>query len=360
MNSGYYIISLCFRIDHLKEKGPLTLQSVNRKVLITGGAGYVGSKLVPLLLENKFKVRVYDTFWYGNQVSSNKINYDHLELIKGDIRNHEKLDEALNGCTDVIHLACISNDPSYDLDPKLGEDINFNSFSPLVKNAIKNGVSRFIYASSSSVYGVKEEEQVTEKLSLNPLTDYSKFKAKCEPILLEKSSNNFVTTVVRPATVCGYAPRQRLDLSVNILTNHAVNERLIRIFGGDQFRPNLHIDDMCRAYVSLLSQPEDLINGEIFNIGAENMSIRDISRIVAEEVGEPLEIRIEDTPDNRSYRVSSDYIKEKIGFEPFFKVRDAVRDLITAFRKGLLPNSLSDKKYFNLQRMQQVITEKNV
>ena len=336
------------------------MQSVNRKVLITGGAGYVGSKLVPLLLENKFDVRVYDTFWYGNQVFSNLINYGHLELIKGDIRDYEKLNEALNGCTDVIHLACISNDPSYDLDPKLGEEVNFNSFSPLVKSAITNGVSRFIYASSSSVYGVKEEEQVTEKLSLNPLTDYSKFKARCEPILLEKSSNNFVTTVVRPATVCGYAPRQRLDLSVNILTNHAVNERLIRIFGGDQFRPNLHIDDMCRAYVSLLSQPEDLINGEIFNIGAENMSIRDISRIVAEEVGEPLEIRIEDTPDNRSYRVSSDYIKEKIGFEPFFKVRDAVRDLITAFREGLLPNSISDKKYFNLQRMQQVITEKNV
>ena len=336
------------------------MQDVNRKVLITGGAGYVGSKLVPLLLENKFKVRVYDTFWYGKQVFPNTINSDLLELVKGDIRDYEKLNDALNGCTDVIHLACISNDPSYDLDPKLGEDINFNSFSPLVTNAIKNGVIRFIYASSSSVYGVKEEEQVTEKLSLNPLTDYSKFKAKCEPILLEKSSSNFVTTVVRPATLCGYAPRQRLDLSVNILTNHAVNERLIRIFGGEQFRPNLHIDDMCRAYVSLLSQPDDLINGEIFNIGAENMSIRDISRIVAEEVGEPLEIRIEDTPDKRSYRVSSDYIREKIGFKPLFKVRDAVRDLIAAFGGGLIPNSLSDKKYFNLQRMQQVISEKNV
>lgn len=336
------------------------MQDVNRKVLITGGAGYVGSKLVPLLLENKFKVRVYDTFWYGKQVFPNTINSDLLELVKGDIRDYEKLNDALNGCTDVIHLACISNDPSYDLDPKLGEDINFNSFAPLVTNAIKNGVIRFIYASSSSVYGVKEEEQVTEKLSLNPLTDYSKFKAKCEPILLEKSSSNFVTTVVRPATLCGYAPRQRLDLSVNILTNHAVNERLIRIFGGEQFRPNLHIDDMCRAYVSLLSQSDDLINGEIFNIGAENMSIRDISRIVAEEVGEPLEIRIEDTPDKRSYRVSSDYIREKIGFKPLFKVRDAVRDLIAAFGGGLIPNSLSDKKYFNLQRMQQVISEKNV
>jgi nucleoside-diphosphate-sugar epimerase len=332
----------------------------SRTVFVTGGAGYVGSKLIPSLMENGFRVKVYDTFWYGKNIFDKYKNNSNLQLIEGDLRNYESVKVALKDCTDVIHLACISNDPSYDLNPTLGEEVNFTAFSPLVDMSINEGVQRFIYASSSSVYGVKEEEQVTEKLSLNPLTDYSKFKAKCEPLLLEKSSNNFVTTVVRPATVCGYAPRQRLDLSVNILTNHAVNERLIRIFGGEQFRPNLHIDDMCRAYVSLLSQPENLINGEIFNIGAENMSIRDISRIVAEEVGEPLEIRVEDTPDNRSYRVSSDYIKEKIGFEPFFKVRDAVRDLITAFREGLLPNSLSDKKYFNLQRMQQVIIEKNV
>ena len=359
MNSGYYIISLCFRIDHLKERGPLTLQSVNRKVLITGGAGYVGSKLVPLLLENKFKVRVYDTFWYGNQVFPNKINYDHLELIKGDIRNHEKLDEALNGCTDVIHLACISNDPSYDLDPKLGEDINFNSFSPLVKNAIKNGVSRFIYASSSSVYGIKEEEKVTEKLSLDPLTDYSKYKAMCEPILLENSSDDFIATVVRPATVCGYAPRQRLDLSVNILTNHAVNSKLIRVFGGSQYRPNLHIDDMCRAYLTLLQQPANLIKGEIFNIGAENMSIKEISNVVAEEVGQPLELKIESSSDNRSYRVSSDYIKQKIGFEPMLTVRDAIKDLIKAFEQKLLPDSLTDPKYFNLQQMQLIIQTQN-
>jgi nucleoside-diphosphate-sugar epimerase len=317
----------------------------------------VGSKLIPKLLKKGYFVKVYDTFWYGKDIFSEHKSNPKLELIEADIRDSDKLSNSIKGCTDVIHLACISNDPSYDLDPKLGEEVNFNSFEPLVNYSVNSGVQRFIYASSSSVYGVKEEEKVTEKLSLNPLTDYSKFKAMCEPILLEKTSNNFITTVVRPATLCGYAPRQRLDLSVNILTNHAVNERLIRVFGGDQYRPNLHIDDMCDAYLNLLDQPESLVNGEIFNIGAENMSIREISELVAAEIGQPLEIRVENTPDNRSYRVSSEYIKEKIGFTPKLGVREAVRDLKNAFDQGLLQNSLKDSKYFNLKRMNEILSK---
>jgi nucleoside-diphosphate-sugar epimerase len=313
--------------------------------------------LIPKLLKKGYFVKVYDTFWYGKDIFSEHKSNPKLELIEADIRDSDKLSNSIKGCTDVIHLACISNDPSYDLDPKLGEEVNFNSFEPLVNYSINSGVQRFIYASSSSVYGVKEEEKVTEKLSLNPLTDYSKFKAMCEPILLEKTSNDFITTVVRPATLCGYAPRQRLDLSVNILTNHAVNERLIRVFGGDQYRPNLHIDDMCDAYLNLLDQPESLVNGEIFNIGAENMTIREISELVAAEIGQPLEIRVENTPDNRSYRVSSEYIKEKIGFTPKLGVREAVRDLKNAFSQGLLYNSLTDSKYFNLKRMNEVLSK---
>jgi nucleoside-diphosphate-sugar epimerase len=309
------------------------------------------------LLKKGYFVKVYDTFWYGKDIFSENKSNPKLELIEADVRDSDKLSNSIKGCTDVIHLACISNDPSYDLDPKLGEEVNFNSFEPLVNYSINSGVQRFIYASSSSVYGVKEEEKVTEKLSLNPLTDYSKFKAMCEPILLEKTSNDFITTVVRPATLCGYAPRQRLDLSVNILTNHAVNERLIRVFGGDQYRPNLHIDDMCDAYLNLLDQPESLVNGEIFNIGAENMTIREISELVAAEIGQPLEIRVENTPDNRSYRVSSEYIKEKIGFTPKLGVREAVRDLKNAFDQGLLQNSLKDSKYFNLKRMNEILSK---
>lgn len=333
------------------------MNTLNRTVLVTGGAGFVGSKLVPKLISAGYNVKVYDTFWYGKDFFDSLISNNSLELIQGDIRNSDQLKNSLNGCTDVIHLACISNDPSYDLDPKFGEEINFSCFEPMVNNAKSSGVQRFVYASSSSVYGVKEEENVTEKLSLNPLTDYSKYKAMCEPILLEKASNDFVATVVRPATVCGYAPRQRFDLSVNILTNHAINERLIRIFGGDQYRPNLHIDDMCRAYLTLLSQPSHLVNGEIFNIGAENMTIREISEVVASEVGNPLEVRVENTSDNRSYRVSSDYIKEKIGFIPEFGVREAVQNLKKAFNAGLLLNSLTDSKYFNIKRMNEVLSK---
>jgi nucleoside-diphosphate-sugar epimerase len=317
----------------------------------------VGSKLIPKLLKKGYIVKVYDTFWYGKDIFSENKSNPKLELIEADIRDSDKLSKSIKGCTDVIHLACISNDPSYDLDPKLGEEVNFNSFEPLVNYSVNSGVQRFIYASSSSVYGVKDEEKVTEKLSLNPLTDYSKFKAMCEPILLEKTSNNFITTVVRPATLCGYAPRQRLDLSVNILTNHAVNERLIRVFGGDQYRPNLHIDDMCDAYLNLLDQPESLVNGEIFNIGAENMTIKEISELVSAEIGQPLEIRVENTPDNRSYRVSSEYIKEKIGFTPNLGVREAVRDLKNAFSQGLLNHSLTDSKYFNLKRMNEILSK---
>ena len=333
------------------------MKNSTRTVLVTGGAGYVGSKLVPKLIKAGYHVKVFDTFWFGKNLFDSLKSNIFLELIEADIRDVSKLKNSLSGCTDVIHLACISNDPSYDLDPKLGEEVNFTSFYPLVRNAINSGVQRFIYASSSSVYGVKEEKNVTEKLSLNPLTDYSKYKAICEPILLENSSDNFVATVVRPATLCGYAPRQRLDLSVNILTNHAVNERLIRVFGGNQYRPNLHIDDMCDAYLYLLGQPSDLINGEIFNIGAENMTIKEISELVADEIGQPLEIRVENTPDSRSYRVSSEYIKEKIGFMPKLGVREAVQDLKNAFDQGLLYNSLTDSKYFNLKRMNEILSK---
>lgn len=333
------------------------MKNSTRTVLVTGGAGYVGSKLVPKLIKAGYRVKVFDTFWFGKNFFDSLKNNNFLELIEADIRDINKLKNSLSGCTDVIHLACISNDPSYDLDPKLGEEVNFTSFYPLVRNAINSGVQRFIYASSSSVYGVKEEKNVTEKLSLNPLTDYSKYKAICEPILLENASDNFVATVVRPATLCGYAPRQRLDLSVNILTNHAVNERLIRVFGGNQYRPNLHIDDMCDAYLYLLGQPSGLINGEIFNIGAENMTIKEISELVADEIGQPLEIRVENTPDSRSYRVSSEHIKEKIGFMPKLGVREAVQDLKNAFDQGMLYNSLTDSKYFNLKRMNEILSK---
>jgi len=326
-----------------------------KTVLVTGGAGYVGSALVPKLISADYKVKVIDNFWYGSNFFDKYLDTGKLELIKCDIRDLGRFDESLMGVNSIIHLACISNDPSYDLNPKIGEEINFLSFRPLVEAAKKKGVERFIYASSSSVYGVKEEENVTEKLPLAPLTDYSRFKAMCEPIILQESSNNFVTTVVRPATICGYAPRQRLDLAVNILTNHAINKREITIHGGTQYRPNLHITDMCRAYLTLLEESPQKINGEIFNIGTDNLSINQIAILVKDIIGDDIPTKIEQTKDNRSYRVSSQYIFDKLGFKPVFTVSDAIKDLALAFSKGLLPNSLFDSKYFNIKRMKEIL-----
>lgn len=323
---------------------------VKRTVVVFGGGGYVGAVLVPLLLAQGYVVRVFDTFWYGKEVFVTEVNNSNLELVTGDVRNVEAVSAVLNGATDVIHLACISNDPSFDLDPKLGKSINLDSFSPLVNLSKKNGVQRFIYASSSSVYGVKTEEKVTEDLSLEPLTDYSRFKANCEEIILAAHSPNFRCTVLRPATVCGVSPRQRFDLSVNILTNHAINLRKIMVFGGSQFRPNLHIQDMARAYLHLLEQDKN-IDGAIFNVGGENLSLDQIAQKVKNQLDFELEIHHSDTNDLRSYRVDSSKIQVDLGFKPIFSVDDAITDLQKAFVDNRYENSLENSLYFNIKRM---------
>ncbi len=323
-----------------------------KTVLVTGGAGYVGSVLVPKLLQAGYGVRVLDLFLYGTHVLADVADNPNLQTIKADLRDQAALKQALSGCDAVIHLACISNDPSFELNPDLGKSINFDAFRPLVEIAKDSGVHRFIYASSSSVYGIKDEEQVTEELALEPLTDYSKFKAMCEDVLREYQSADFTTVTLRPATVCGYSPRLRLDLTVNILTNHAVNNRRIRVFGGSQYRPNLHIQDMTDLYIKLLQLPDEQVAGKVWNAGYDNLQVARIAKIVHEVVGsEDVELVTEPTDDLRSYRVTSDKIKREIGFVPQHSIHDAVNDLLTAFREQKIPNAMTDDSYYNVKLM---------
>ena len=322
-----------------------------KKIFITGGAGYVGSKLVPKLLELNYEVTVLDLMIYGEDVLANN---KKLKKIKGDIRDKKLLEKIIPGHDALIHLACISNDPSFELNPTLGKSINHDAFEPIVKISKKNNINKFIYASSSSVYGIKKEKNVTEDMKLEPLTDYSKFKADCEKILNSHKSEDFVTTTIRPSTVCGYAKRQRLDLVVNILTNHAFHNRKIKVFGGDQLRPNVHIDDMVNSYLTILNAEPKNVNGQIFNVGFRNQSVNELAEDVKEVIGSDISIVNTKSDDNRSYHVSSQKIKDILGFETKYTVKDAVLDLKIAFEKKILINTFNDEYFFNIKRMNNI------
>ncbi len=324
-------------------------------VLVTGGAGYVGSKLVPQLLDHGYRVTVYDILYFG---SAHLPAHPNLTVVEGDIRDTEKLAAALVGHDAIIHLACISNDASFELDEALSRTINYECFEPLVLAAKNANVKRFVYASSSSVYGVSEQPDVTEEHPLVPLTLYNKYKGLCEPLLFKHQSDDFVCVTIRPATICGYAPRLRLDLSVNILTNHAVNNKKITVFGGTQMRPNLHIQDMCDLYELMLEAPDERIAGETFNVGYQNLKISEIAESVRNVVSGELPnlgpIAVETTPsdDLRSYHINSEKIARVLGFQPQKTIEDAANDLCAAFRDGNVPDSMSDDQYFNVKRMQ--------
>ena len=319
-----------------------------KNIFITGGAGYVGSALVPKLLTEGYKVTVFDLMIYGQNVIK---PHKNLKIIKGDIRDQNLIKKNVVNTDAVIHLACISNDPSFELNKKLGQDINFKAFEPLVKISKESGIKRFIFASSSSVYGIKKEKNVNEEMKLEPLTDYSKFKAECEKVLKKYQSSDFTTVTIRPATVCGFAPRQRLDLVLNILTNLAYHKRSITVFGGNQLRPNIHIDDMVEAYLLLLKTPNNKIAGKTFNAGYENFSVEKLSLDVKSVIGDDVKLVFSKTDDNRSYHISSEKIRNELGFVPKKNIRDAAQDLKNAFEKKVLENTLENEIYFNIKRM---------
>jgi nucleoside-diphosphate-sugar epimerase len=328
-----------------------------KRVLVTGGAGYKGCVLVPKLLNDGYEVVVYDLMLFGSKGLS---PHPNLRIVEGDIRDSECFASAVKGCDHVIHMACISNDPSYELDPELSKTINYDCFEPLVLASKKAGVRRFVNVSSSSVYGVSDAPEVTEDHPLIPLTDYSKYKGLCEVILLQHCSRDFVPVILRPATVCGYSSRMRFDLTVNILTNHAVNRGLITVFGGAQKRPNIHIDDVTELYVNMLTYPDEVIAGKTFNVGYENNTVAQLAvivkTVVEREYPDKATIRIETTPtdDNRSYHVSSRKIAEELGYRPRRTIEDAVRDLCCAFRAGKFENSLGNEEYINVKTVKRL------
>lgn len=307
------------------------------RILVTGGGGYVGSKLIPALQRNKNYTTVLDL-----------TGTTEVGDVQGDIRNIENVSEGLNGdggCDTVIHLACLSNDPTAEINPALTKSINLDSFLPLVNAAKAAGVKRFIYASSSSVYGVKADKDVTEDLPLEPLTDYSRYKAMCETILLE-NKGDMEAVIVRPATICGYSPNMRLDLLVHILTRDAVTKGVINVHGGHQYRPNIHIDDMVDCYLRLLEAPADLIDGQIFNAGYRNLTILETAELVKSIVGHTI-ITVTESTDPRSYHVNSDKIKRVLGFEPKRTVESAIEDVAKAFSDGRITEPDDDKYYRN-------------
>jgi nucleoside-diphosphate-sugar epimerase len=328
------------------------------RVLVTGGAGYCGARLVPQLLARGYKVTVFDIMFFGNQFLPR--NDPNLRIVDGDIRDTAKFAATVAGHDAVVNLACISNDASFELDEDLSTSINLNAFEPMVQAAKTAGVRRFVYASSSSVYGVSDKPDVTEDHPLVPLTLYNKYKGMCEPLLKKHTDARFTGTIFRPATVCGYSPRQRLDVSVNILTNHAVNAGKITVFGGSQLRPNLHIQDYCDAVELLLAAPADKVQNEIFNVGYQNLSLMAIAelvrRVVAEEVPHRRHVDIVTTPsdDLRSYHINSDKIRRVLGYSPRHTIEDAVRELTRAFLANKLPNSMEDDRYYNVRLLKRL------
>jgi nucleoside-diphosphate-sugar epimerase len=331
------------------------------RVCVPGGAGYVGAVLVPKLLARGHRVTVLDTYQFGPDVFAGLRGAAGLREVEGDVRDRDAVERALADCDAVIHLACVSNDPSFELDPDLAKTINYDCFPMFVEAAERAGVRRFIYASSSSVYGVSDQLDVREDHPLLPLTDYSMYKALCETIVLGHQSERFTTLVLRPATVCGASNRMRFDLSVNILTNHAICKRAITVFGGVQTRPNIHIEDVTDLYEQVLLEPVERIGGKVYNAGYQNRTIADLAAIVRDVVGgefpelAPIAIETKPTDDIRSYRVNSDAIAAELGFRPRFTIEDAVRDICRWYRAGRFPRSLDDDRYYNVRLLKTAV-----
>jgi nucleoside-diphosphate-sugar epimerase len=321
------------------------------KILVSGGAGYIGSVLTEKLLDKGYKVVVLDNFTYTDMGIRHINDHSNLTIIRGDIRNRKVVQKAMKGVESVIHLAAIANDPSGELDPRLTQQVNYEVYSMLLEEAKKNNVRRFLNASTFGVYGKKDGINITEQEILNPLKEYSICKAKSEELVRDSNSENFAAISLRCATVCGWSPRMRFDLIVNTLTAHAIINDKITVWGGDQKRPQIHIDDLTDYFVKLIDMPGEKIGGKIYNAGAHNTSISEIAETIREVMGGKLEIvNAPPRDDERTYHVSSEKIAKELNLIPRKTIKDAIMDIIDAYERELWKNP-NESIYHNVGRM---------
>ena len=310
-------------------------------ILIFGGCGYTGTILVNKLSKNRaHNLTVYDTQWFGNHLENEK----NIKVIKGDIRKFD--DSILKNCDVVFHLANIANDPAVDLNPELSWEVNVLATMKILESCIKHNVKQFIYASSGSVYGIKDEEQVTEELELIPISTYNKTKMISERVILSYSQK-IKTHVIRPATVCGYSPRMRLDVSVNLLTYQALTRKAMTIFGGKQIRPNIHIEDLAEVYIHFLNNSK--IPSGCYNAGFENISIETIAKKIIEFLPN-VSLDFKKSNDLRSYRLNSDKLKNT-GYLPKKNVDNAIHEIINNFKGGKISG---EDKSFTIEWMKKI------
>lgn len=328
------------------------MTSAPQSLLVTGGAGYIGGALVPRLLAEGHRVTVLDAMYFGDLALASVRSSPQLRLVRGDIRDHAGVAALLErGRFDtVIHLAAIANDPCAELDAELTKAVNLDAVVALMSAAKRSGVRRFLYASSASVYGIKEDPDVHEELPLEPITLYARYKAEGEAYLRTLVDGSFCGTSVRAATVCGWAPRLRLDLTVNLLTHQALTKGEIKVFGGTQRRPNIHVDDLAEVYRAMVTMDPARINGEAFNVSAENATVMALAECIREVIGPTLPIITVPTEDNRSYQLSARKIGERLGLKPQRTVVDAVRGLRDAYAAGRVPDADSSS-YRNVAHM---------
>lgn len=322
------------------------------KILVTGGAGYVGSMLVSRLLFIGYRVRSLDIYFFGYRSLSHIRGHLRFEEIKGDLRDKLVLSKAIIGADVIIHLACISNDPSFDIDPSFGKSINYDAFFAFLSALKGANIKLIIYASSSSVYGIKYSTAINEKCNPEPLTDYSRFKFYCEKLLLSYPDDCLDVVIVRSATVCGYSPRMRFDIVPNLFINQVYTYGELLVYGGNQLRPFIDIDDIVDLYIYLLETPVSHISKLIFNAGFDNFSILSLAKTIKDlTLHSYINIHFTYTSDNRSYHISSKKLTSLLNWSTTKTLAQAIINLMNRYDKSIFVNTDKDNIYYNVKRL---------